>query len=245
VGPGSAFYGDSDPPAPIAAALCDDAHSSDGLTKSEEKCEQAAAKALASYWNDLLKCHSKCRKNEANGKTNGSCDAEALADSKTTVCVQEALHKVEGAIQKCADPPECLSPFLGGIVGAATLTATDKQLDTLFFCSQRSSATARLELQELELGSCEPIQVAAGNSTSFWDVSVSLSEVPPPTGVIAVRKEHSNGGKFDACFLVQPVFIFTRVGAPSDVRILDTGALAARVNEMREVHHEITVPRLW
>ena len=48
-----------------------------------------------------------------------------------------------------------------------------------------------------------------------------------PRGILAMRgmnREHENGGVFTAEFFVQPVFTFTQVDPPNDVRILDSAA---------------------
>ncbi len=81
-------------------------------------------------------------------------------------------------------------------------------------------ATTQIELASLSLVSCSPITVQGSGD---WDVAVSLSQVAsPPPGTMTVEKTHDNGGTFESSFFVQPVFTFTRVGNPGDVRVLDT-----------------------
>lgn len=85
--------------------------------------------------------------------------------------------------------------------------------------------TVPIELVELHLSSCQPITVTdTGGGVTLWDVEVELSATPVAPGHVTILKSHSNGGTFDASFPVQPLFVFTEVGNPGNVRVLDTGA---------------------
>jgi hypothetical protein len=82
-----------------------------------------------------------------------------------------------------------------------------------------------IELVQLSLVSCNPITVTTNQGSSFWDVSVDLSQVlPPPTTQMTIRKTHANGGTFDSTLRIYPRFTFTEVGNPTNVRVLDLGA---------------------
>ena len=88
-----------------------------------------------------------------------------------------------------------------------------------------SAAPIEIELVELNLVSCAPILVhVQGQPPIEWDVQVTLSPTAAPLGQMVVTKTHENGGTFVSEFSVQPVFTFTRVDDPSQVRVLDTGA---------------------
>ncbi len=82
--------------------------------------------------------------------------------------------------------------------------------------------TIPIELVALNLKSCNPITVTGGPDT-LWDVTITLSPTPPPVGSMSITKTHTDGGTFDSQFFVQPLFIFTEVGNPSNVKVLDTG----------------------
>lgn len=83
--------------------------------------------------------------------------------------------------------------------------------------------TVDIEIVELHLVSCQPITVIIDSNPVEWDVAVDLSNVPAPVGSLTATKEHANGGTFSAELNVQPKFTFTKVGEPSEVRVLDTG----------------------
>ena len=88
-----------------------------------------------------------------------------------------------------------------------------------------SADSTPIELVALDLISCDPIIVDNSDTTTTdWHVSVQLSGAAPPQGTLTVNREHINAGVFTAEFFVQPVFTFTRVDDPNDVRILDTAA---------------------
>ncbi|HWL92217.1 MAG TPA: hypothetical protein VNT79_01670 [Phycisphaerae bacterium] len=85
--------------------------------------------------------------------------------------------------------------------------------------------TVEIELIQLSLVSCQPITVQydGGAFTVDWDISVSLSDCPPPPGSLTATKTHCNGGTFESVLPVQPKLTFTRVDNPSVVRVLDSG----------------------
>jgi hypothetical protein len=83
------------------------------------------------------------------------------------------------------------------------------------------TAQVPIELVQLNLVSCAPITVTVGSQVTQWNVSVDLSPNPAPPGQMIVRKTHPNGGTFESSFAVRPVFTFTRVTSPFDVRVLD------------------------
>lgn len=133
-----------------------------------------------------------------------------------------------------AIPPDFFAPgsdlfegevFLGG--------AGDNKFDTSIVRLEEmdldaaENAAVPIELVELSLGSCEPIIVTqnGGQNPQQWNVSVGLSKLTPPPGSIELTRTHQNGGIFTAEFSVQPVFTFTQVDSPSNVRILDTAEL--------------------
>ncbi len=83
--------------------------------------------------------------------------------------------------------------------------------------------TVPIEIVSLSLVSCQPITVTTFQGPTFWNVEVDPSQFPAPLGTMTVRKTHRNGGVFTSTLFVQPVFTFTNVQNPNDVRVLDTG----------------------
>ncbi|MGD2108917.1 MAG: hypothetical protein PVI86_05950, partial [Phycisphaerae bacterium] len=116
-------------------------------------------------------------------------------------------------------------PFLG--------SAPPGEPDTLI---QRSSSlgpiplgdsrTVDIEMVALSLRSVDPITVVNGTSTSLWDVDVHLSNIGS-SGIdgLTATKTNPNGGTYDARIPVVPRFTFTKVGDPTEQRVLDYGAL--------------------
>lgn len=102
------------------------------------------------------------------------------------------------------------------------------RLDTLILDGVPATDSVGLELVKLSLIGCGPITVTyfGGNKPQQWDVSVTLSDqgAEVPTGLMTVDRGHENGGTFSAQFFVQPVFVFTEVGNPGNVRVVDFGA---------------------
>lgn len=125
--------------------------------------------------------------------------------------------------------PGCLpfegTVFLGSASGPGGIDTLMARLDSMCFPEPLpSTATVPIELVQLNLVSCQPITVTyEGGASELWDVSVGLSPVPAPQGTMTVTQLSPQGGEYDADFFVQPVFVFTQVGNPTEQRILDTG----------------------
>lgn len=79
-----------------------------------------------------------------------------------------------------------------------------------------------IQMIEMNLVSATPITVTyfGGLNPESWDVEITLSSSLPTDGTMTIRKQHANGGTFDAELLIQPHFTFTRV-SDSSVRTLD------------------------
>ncbi len=120
-------------------------------------------------------------------------------------------------------------PFQGEVFfQGASGTQFDTQVrrnDDLFFPDVPSVAEVPIELIELRLVSCDPITVQIQDRPTEWDVEVDLSGQQPPPGLMTVTRTHPEGGTFESDLFVQPVFTFTRVDDPSQVRRIDTGQL--------------------
>jgi hypothetical protein len=113
---------------------------------------------------------------------------------------------------------------LGGPSGASGNDTVVRRLAQMEFPTLLpTTATVPIEIVALSLVSCAPIVVTGSGPDSQWDVSVTLSPTPAPLGTMTVTKTHANGGTFDSVLFVHPVFTFTRVGAPGDIRVLDPG----------------------
>jgi hypothetical protein len=82
-----------------------------------------------------------------------------------------------------------------------------------------------IELIQLNLVSIQPITVTynGGQNPEPWDVQVDLSNFQPSLGSMTVTKTSPQGGTFDSQLEVRPRFVFTQVGEPTQVRVLDTG----------------------
>ncbi|UCF06087.1 MAG: hypothetical protein JSV33_03385 [bacterium] len=85
-----------------------------------------------------------------------------------------------------------------------------------------SSDVIDVEIIALSLVSTDPITVTyfGGMDPELWNVEITLSPSIASTGTMTIRKEHANGGTFDAAIYLQPYFTFTRV-SDSEVRTLD------------------------
>ncbi len=86
--------------------------------------------------------------------------------------------------------------------------------------------TIDIEIVALNLVSIAPINVTSGGPTFQWDVEIELSVTPLSLGQMEITKTHADGGTFSSDFDVQPVFTFTRLVSPFDVRVYDTGAFS-------------------
>jgi len=122
-------------------------------------------------------------------------------------------------------------PFTGSVemggkdMGGAPDTVARRLQAMEFGPSLPANGSTPIELVQLNLTSCEPITVTFdGQAAQQWDVGATLSKTAPGPGTMAVTKTHANGGTFTAEFPVQPMFTFTRVGNPRDMRALDTGS---------------------
>jgi hypothetical protein len=99
-----------------SVAFCNDSGSPDGLTKAEAKCQSATAAGYQKFVASATKCETSCLKAERKGKTDGTCNPEALlflsGDSKTVTCLFKAFANLSKATAKCAPPgdfPECMA----------------------------------------------------------------------------------------------------------------------------------------
>ncbi len=115
-------------------------------------------------------------------------------------------------------------PFQGEIILGGQPGFIDTQvqrLGPLIFDDGNLPDTQQIPIQiiQLDLVSCSPITVVTNGEDVLWDVQVSLSGDPVPPGQLTATKEHLNGGTFNADFFVKPVFIFTQVGNPGEIRI--------------------------
>ncbi len=86
-----------------------------------------------------------------------------------------------------------------------------------------TESTVAIDVVALNLVSTDPITVMVSSVPEQWEVAVDLSEVAPPSGTLTAVKSHCDGGTFTSVLPVLPKFTFTKVGAPGEVRVLDTG----------------------
>ncbi len=82
-----------------------------------------------------------------------------------------------------------------------------------------------IEIVALSLVSLDPVVVTfnGGQNPEEWDLHVTLSQFPQQQGIMDVQKHHANGGTFVADLPVTPLFTFTQVGNPGNVRQFDAG----------------------
>jgi hypothetical protein len=85
-----------------------------------------------------------------------------------------------------------------------------------------SSDVIPIQLVELSLTSIEPIVVTynGGQNPQSWDVTVTLSPAPS-TGTMQINHTNVDGGTYGASINVCPVFTFTEVGVPGNIRTID------------------------
>ncbi len=92
-----------------------------------------------------------------------------------------------------------------------------------------ASDTVPIELVELSLRSIDPIVVEFGGSNpQFFDVFVTLSPDPQPTGgLMTINKDFgpspNSGGTFNSILPIQPVLTFVEVGNPGNTQQLVIG----------------------
>ena len=125
-----------------------------------------------------------------------------------------------------SDPFNDLVPLEGNPSGPGNIDTRVQRLDGINpFNFPDGPQTIDIEIVELSLTSVDPITVSinSGASTELWYVEMDLSGIQP-TGGMDVDHSQTNGGTFDATVPVQPLFTFTRVSNPIDVRVLDTVA---------------------
>jgi hypothetical protein len=85
-----------------------------------------------------------------------------------------------------------------------------------------------VRIVELSLRSMEPIGVECGGETQLWQVDLGLSQ-DQPEGQMSIHQTSPNGGTFDSNLPVVPKFTFTKIGDPTDVRVLDAKNLGPLV----------------
>ena len=90
-----------------------------------------------------------------------------------------------------------------------------QRLDTANLPEIPSSDTIPIEIISLSLVSVEPITVRYNyynnSNLELWDVQIILSPFLNSEGRMTITKEHADGGTFNSEFLVQPIFIFTKI----------------------------------
>ncbi len=121
------------------------------------------------------------------------------------------------------------SVTLGGVPSGPLGTDTEiARLDTMVFDLDNlpSTSSTPVQVTRLTLQSCSPVTVSSfgGGATTQYDVQVNLAPNPVPPGTLTATKHQPDCGRLDVVFFVQPVFTFTEVGNPGNVRTFDTGA---------------------
>ncbi len=124
-----------------------------------------------------------------------------------------------GSVQLEGDPFDSFGGFNG-------LSPTDAIVQRLQNAGPTGFPdTIDIEIVALELKSVSPIAVTfnGGLNPELWDLDVEVPEGDPNqvTGTMTVRHEGANGGTFDAVLPVKPIFTFTKVSNPLDVRVLN------------------------
>jgi subtilisin family serine protease len=133
-------------------------------------------------------------------------------------------------------PPGFFGPGSDPFTGTVTLGGTPSgplgtdteiaRLDTLVFDLDNLPSTSSVPVQvtRLTLASCSPATVTSfgGSQSTQYDVSVGLSPAPAPDGTLTATKHFPDCGRLDVVFFVRPVFVFTEVGNPGNVRVFDT-----------------------
>jgi hypothetical protein len=117
------------------------------------------------------------------------------------------------------------SVFLSGVpTGPGT---TDTIIERLGGLPDGASGSIPIELVTLSLRSFEPIIVNYDSEPSrLWDVDVIVPPVPanppqPSGGQMNVQHNDPTGGLFTVTLPIRPRFIFSEVGNPSNVQVLD------------------------
>jgi hypothetical protein len=86
------------------------------------------------------------------------------------------------------------------------------------------SGTTEIELVQLSLRSCRPIEVHVGRGVQRWDVQVSVSRSKPSAGSMTITQTSEHGGQFASELVIWPLFRFERQ-SDGEERFLDVGAL--------------------
>jgi len=127
------------------------------------------------------------------------------------------------------DGSVCLlgSPLPTNPPGALGSTdAVVRRLGPVPLLSVPDAGLVPIEIVALNLVSCSPITVTYPGPSQQWNVQVTLSSnMPQQQGQMTIRKNCCNGGTFDSQLPVLPKFIFTEVGNPSNMRVLDLGGM--------------------
>jgi len=118
----------------IAALYCDDSFSLDGLTRDEQRCQQAITRGTGRFTAELNRCLKRCQEAARRGATSvSSCDGAFLGTPvfhhRTQRCIERARTRMLGTCdQRCADPPECFAftcPLVAVLVEAQALGIPD------------------------------------------------------------------------------------------------------------------------
>src|ERR1019366_3898194 len=72
------------------------------------------------------------------------------------------------------------------------------------------SGTTEIELVQLSLRSCRPIEVHVGRGVQRWDVQVSVSRSKPSAGSMTITQTSEHGGQFASELVIWPLFRFER-----------------------------------
>jgi hypothetical protein len=112
------------------------------------------------------------------------------------------------------------TPDCPGELGNTSMLIERK--DTALLPAIPSSDVINVEIIAMSLVSADPITVTyfGGTNPELWNVEITLSPSLTSIGTMTIRKEHANGGTFDAAIYLQPHFTFTRV-SDSETRTLD------------------------
>jgi hypothetical protein len=88
-------------------------------------------------------------------------------------------------------------------------------------------ANVPIQIEALNLVSCEPITVTTGGTEhESWHVSAHLSATQPqPIGGMQITRHQPDGGTYSSDLPVIPRFVFTRIDDPGGVAVLDPAPL--------------------
>ncbi len=122
-----------------------------------------------------------------------------------------------------------------------------RRLDKAELPAVGDTDTIPIEIVELRLVSTQPIQVEfSSGPPELWDVEVQLDPLAPPgPGSMTIERGLVDpGGTFDSFLPIQPLFTFTKVGDPSEVRVLDAegGLPPSTLNSLMSVPWVYVLP---